>query len=342
MPPVGRNTQDPVMPPGGRNIHDVIGSTLRPISISSESSESSQSMDTSYISDTDVRATPMAFSDIVSKPGPWLIPSWLKKKQRRQLSKQTHTKKLNPNHNKSNKSINTGTKKSNDTQETKVSNKLKGVKFEKTVQVYIRNIMKESGVSNESIENDVKAHGKSKGLTIMFARVVGNKYRDDVVGCLIRIPENQMDNALNESIWPDQIQPRLWDSRERSKGLQQQETNKLNTTRNNPDRYTKMPNESRREHKKRSRSDWFNDPPYRTSNENYGGHYQYNNTNYDSWGNDDEWENRDSNDLYRNKSFKDNHNKYDDWYDMVMEEERNQHEVQYNKRATYFDKHHGY
>ena len=186
--------------------------------------------------------------------------------------------------------------------------------------------MRENGITNEHIEKEVKSHGKSQGLTVISAKVVTNRYRSDMVGCLIRIPESQVDKAIHTNTWPDQIEARLWGVREKNaskyyrndfkKGGDIQRNRGKSVRRSNNERY-----DGRQNKKVYSDTKWYNEPQYERNNDNYGGYYEYHNSNYDSWVNDEEWRESD----YQEQSYRKPSRMNDediDWFDMAMEDER--------------------
>ena len=87
---------------------------------------------------------------------------------------------------------------------------ISGLKREQSTMMYVRNI-EVNERSDDEICRDMKLFGKSIGLRIMFTGIVRNRYCEDVVGCKIRIPTTQVDEATDISTWPDDVECRKWE-----------------------------------------------------------------------------------------------------------------------------------
>ncbi len=51
--------------------------------------------------------------------------------------------------------------------------------------------------TDEDVIKYVKIHTASEGVPVIFAKVVHNGWRDDIVGCRIRVPESQCDKVVH-------------------------------------------------------------------------------------------------------------------------------------------------
>ena len=87
---------------------------------------------------------------------------------------------------------------------------ISGLKREPNTLMYVRNIVVNDR-SDDEICRDMKLFGKSIGLRIMYTAIVRNRYCEDVVGCKIRIPTSQIDEATDIATWPDDIECRKWE-----------------------------------------------------------------------------------------------------------------------------------
>jgi DNA-binding protein len=78
--------------------------------------------------------------------------------------------------------------------------------------MYVKNIDVEER-SNEDICKDVRSYGRMVGLRIMTVEIVRNRYCEDVVGCRIRIPWEQVEKAVSIETWPNDVSCRKWGNR---------------------------------------------------------------------------------------------------------------------------------
>jgi hypothetical protein len=60
----------------------------------------------------------------------------------------------------------------------------------------------------------VKDHCKVNNISVSYAKVITNKWRNDSVGCLIRVPEDQVGAAMDKKTWPKPINCRKWIQRD--------------------------------------------------------------------------------------------------------------------------------
>ena len=56
----------------------------------------------------------------------------------------------------------------------------------------------------------VRTYCAKKGLRVMMARIIVNKFCEDVVGCRMTVPIRQTDEMLGNRIWPDEMICRRW------------------------------------------------------------------------------------------------------------------------------------
>ena len=89
---------------------------------------------------------------------------------------------------------------------------LVGQKPVKSTKLYVRNIRKEETQSDDEISKMVKAHVWSKGVRIMAAKIIHNRFDDNTVGCKITVPELEEDNVSRNSFWPDEVECRSWNT----------------------------------------------------------------------------------------------------------------------------------
>ncbi len=63
--------------------------------------------------------------------------------------------------------------------------------------------------TDEDVIKYVKIHAASEGVCVIFAKVVYNGCRDDIVGCRIRVAESQCDQAVHAAR-PSDISCHMW------------------------------------------------------------------------------------------------------------------------------------
>ena len=80
-----------------------------------------------------------------------------------------------------------------------------GRKWEKSKMLYIRNIDRGERDDDE-IAKDIVHYGQEIGIRIMSTYIIHNKWVNDVIGCKIKIPQSQIDEALDSHNWPDSVQ----------------------------------------------------------------------------------------------------------------------------------------
>ena len=68
---------------------------------------------------------------------------------------------------------------------------LKGCRPEELITAYLEHIQKGDNDTNEDIAYTVRTHGRSKGVRVVSAYTVRNRFCQDVVGCNIVVPVAQ-------------------------------------------------------------------------------------------------------------------------------------------------------
>ena len=82
----------------------------------------------------------------------------------------------------------------------------------RTVELYLTNISKHPSDSLKDIAEMVRECARSGGVYVIASRVIQNRFRDDIVGCKITVPEQQQDDVLGSGsrIWPEGMTCRRW------------------------------------------------------------------------------------------------------------------------------------
>ena len=105
--------------------------------------------------------------------------------------------------------------------------------MKKGVELYVQNIYVEdeemqTKKGDPLVVKMVSNYAKAKSIKILGAYVVRNRYRMDMVGCKIRVPESQALFATHESIWPEDVVCGKWypnRRRRRYQGYYHEESN---------------------------------------------------------------------------------------------------------------------
>ena len=129
------------------------------------------------------------YSEMAASGGEWKVQ--VSPKHRRDERRKNNVKAVSSNHG------NTGTT-------------LRGTKPQKTVTLYVRNVTMKNNDTETDIMESVKGYGVANGLDILNVYLIYNRYSDNIVGCKINVPEDQVETALCESFWPTDISCRLW------------------------------------------------------------------------------------------------------------------------------------
>ena len=136
------------------------------------------------------------YRDAVDSPGGWNLVS-RKKAQSQNIG--AHTSPLS--------------RHSMGSPHTKQNGSLRGVKHEQGDRLYLRNI----SITRDDEENDIiskiRIYAANRGIRIMSANVVCNRFVEDVVGCKITVPASQSEEVLITGFWPEDIECRHWKTR---------------------------------------------------------------------------------------------------------------------------------
>ena len=93
---------------------------------------------------------------------------------------------------------------------TRPNTSLTGIKMVKSVDMYVQNLERKPDDELKDIADRVKNHCRLNGVRVMNARIITNRFCEDVVGCRISVPLDQKDTVLGTRIWPDNISCRTW------------------------------------------------------------------------------------------------------------------------------------
>lgn len=97
---------------------------------------------------------------------------------------------------------------------------LKGVKPERTVTLYVKNIARAEQEDDDGIKVRIKSYIKTRqSIRIIQVHVVHNRFCDDTVGCKITVPFSVQDILMSPDFWPENVECREWSRR------RQQQTN---------------------------------------------------------------------------------------------------------------------
>ena len=89
----------------------------------------------------------------------------------------------------------------------------------RTVEMYLPNITKHSDDTYGEIAERVRDHARTRGLFVITSKIIRNKFNENIVGCLITVPERQQDDALGNRIWPEGMKCRRWQDRSKNDGV---------------------------------------------------------------------------------------------------------------------------
>ena len=90
---------------------------------------------------------------------------------------------------------------------------LQGRKQESFEELYLSNIAKRDTQTHQDVAHEIRTYCKKKDLRVMNVWVVPNRVADDTVGCKIRVPLRQVDDALDSRMWPSDITCKRWRKR---------------------------------------------------------------------------------------------------------------------------------
>ena len=76
----------------------------------------------------------------------------------------------------------------------------------------------------------VKQHAAEKGVKVMKTRIIHNRFCDYIVGCKMLVRESDKNKLLDQDIWPEGMECRLWvdNPKNRSKSSNYEELNFIN------------------------------------------------------------------------------------------------------------------
>lgn len=95
---------------------------------------------------------------------------------------------------------------------------LSGIRKESSVDVYVQNIRRKRSDTLKELADKVRMYCQSKGVRVMYARIIGNKYYEDCVGCKLTIPLRQYDDVIGTRMWPDDVICRKWENKNQNSG----------------------------------------------------------------------------------------------------------------------------
>ncbi|CAH1788380.1 unnamed protein product [Owenia fusiformis] len=103
--------------------------------------------------------------------------------------------------------------KPHDVKETPVNKPMKGLKgasFERSQSLYLENIQMDDNDTDDDIIALVKEHAKRKGIKLMQAYVIHNRFSMYRVGVRMTVPVSSADKAVEDDSWPAPIKCRQW------------------------------------------------------------------------------------------------------------------------------------
>ncbi len=87
---------------------------------------------------------------------------------------------------------------------------LKGFKPERKWILYLKNILKPDDVTEDELSSLITKYCKLKGIDVISAQIIYNRFSNTSVGCKITVPQSQASKAKEEVTWPDHIECRDW------------------------------------------------------------------------------------------------------------------------------------
>jgi hypothetical protein len=151
------------------------------------------------------------YSDIVQIPGDWSLAA-KRGKQRNRVQGRMHS-----GHDSTNRTT-TPTVAPRQSPVTQPKRTLKGCRPEELITVYLEHIQKGDNDTNEDITQTVRTHGRSKGVRVVSAYTVRNRFCQDVVGCKIVVPVAQALKVMAPGFWAEEITCREWEREPPRKG----------------------------------------------------------------------------------------------------------------------------
>ena len=92
---------------------------------------------------------------------------------------------------------------------------LRGVKSQKPIYVYLRNVYVENDDSEHDLKSKVREHALARNVRIMNIHIKYNRFTDDVVGCKLAVPAQCIETVLQDNFWPEEIDCKKWVDRSR-------------------------------------------------------------------------------------------------------------------------------
>lgn len=92
---------------------------------------------------------------------------------------------------------------------------LRGVKQEKTITLYVKNIERGDDEKDDHVKERLKRYVKAKRnqVRLISIYVVHNRFCEDTVGCKLTVPARFKDTLLDAEFWPDDVECREWSTR---------------------------------------------------------------------------------------------------------------------------------
>ena len=84
-----------------------------------------------------------------------------------------------------------------------------GRKWVRSTQLYLKYIDRQGGTDDE-VCRLVKEYAKDIGIQVMTADVISNRYDPEMVGYRIRVPNDEVELALENGTWLDVVECRKW------------------------------------------------------------------------------------------------------------------------------------
>lgn len=236
------------------------------------------------------------YSDTASSPGPWNTIS------RNKPKKEMNTQRLNSEQN----------------------TLLTGIKPEKSAVLYVENIRKYQGDTLKLLAERVRNHCRLKGVRVMNARIITNRFCEDTVGCKITVPIRQVDDVIGTRAWPDEVNCRRWTASRGQPGDDRRRNDVNRRDNNGQNERHRDGHFTRENNRSQSRSNMSNnydrdhqqgsqyDQNYEYRGQSYSRDYEYNNElrrDREQWHSEDR-ERRDDNDDHRNTDRWTRHGEY--------------------------------
>ena len=131
---------------------------------------------------------------------------------------------------------------------------LSGIRKETSVDVYVQNIRRKRGESLKDLADKVRIYCQKKGIRVMQARTIANKYYENTVGVKLSIPLRQYDDVIGTRMWPDDVICRKWENKNQGSGTDTSHQSRPRT-RNGPTQYDRSRSrDGHRQGRSRSRS----------------------------------------------------------------------------------------